>query len=72
MKKKFIDFLKKHNAYEVYVQNAVNDHHAVLDGIVKRHDPENWVRAAFDWSLTQQGQDYWLNIHKMWINEVKG
>lgn len=66
MKKKFIEFLKKNNAHETYVQNAINDHHALADQIIQRHEPKNWLKAAFDWVSTPQGQDYWDKLNKQW------
>ena len=66
MKREFIKFLKDNNAYDQYVQNAENDHHADVKGIQKRNHPEHWISAAFDWERTPELCDYWRNLSVKW------
>lgn len=70
MKQKFIEFLKAHNAHESFAQNALNDHHALVEDIMQRNRVEVWVSAGFDWGKTPQGQDYWMNLDIEWRNLI--
>lgn len=71
MKNKFKKFLKENGVYELYVENILKDHHAILEGIVERHAPSRWIQAAFDWAETTQKQDFWLKIDKEWQQLIK-
>ena len=71
MKEKFISFLKENNALESFAQNALNDHHALVDDIMSRHAPEHWLAAAFDWQASPQTHDYWARLNKKWLELLK-
>ena len=67
MKKRFIEFLKKNEAYDKFVRNAQADHGATLDGIISRWtDSTRWIGAAFNWDTTPEGREYWRNLDAAW------
>ena len=71
MKKLFVNFLKKHGAYEQYIANAMIDHEATIAGIIERNDEMVWIGCAFDWENSQEGFDYWSVLDDEWQEVVK-
>lgn len=33
--------------------------------------PEDFVMCLFDWDDTREGRDYWLSVHRGWIEYLK-
>lgn len=65
----FIAFLKEHRAYKKFERNLK----ALREGMsAKEHIESTWIEkgsvlpAAFAWSRTKEGYDYWLNLSVKW------
>jgi hypothetical protein len=61
---KFVEFLKKHNAYEAYVKNWRNP------GVnpIARTD---FIVYAFHWRSSPEGAVHWNDLNKKWNYECK-
>lgn len=66
MKEKFIQFLKKNNAYARFLEN-VSRYSLELDkDICQKFDPLIWLTVSFQWNHTKQGFFYWNKLEKKW------
>lgn len=73
MKKKFIKFLKKNNAYEEYERNLEKNgsHESVdefLDEYANMDSSFYFVLNAFIWPYDESQK--WLNLHYRWLDEI--
>lgn len=59
--KKFFEFLKKNDALDNFL-----DAHPDLDGL----PPRRYISGSFSWHNTEQGFNYWENLHFKWIKEI--
>ena len=70
-KDKFIKFLKKHGALRKYKANVKQQDHVSFDETIDSCDKGNnhYVGAAFTWSKSPEGIDYWAKLSKLWNAE---
>jgi hypothetical protein len=64
--KKFVEFLKKHGAYEIYVKNFDE---SFADGVI--YYVTDYIDYAFGWRGSEQGYQYWQNVEEEWKKESK-
>lgn len=69
----FVAFLLKHEALSNYVENANDCNYSKddLQSILDNNPPTNAVIAAFRWSQSEQGHDYWSSLHIQWVTFVQ-
>lgn len=80
-KKHFIYFLKQNNAYEKYIYNFEQEDarkfrrwstaHTDSKSFFKICNISDYVNKAFHWDCTQQGYDFWLDLHMIWEKNVR-
>ena len=59
--KKFLEFLKKNDALDNFL-DACPD----LDEL----PPNRYISGSFGWYDTEQGYNYWNQLHYKWIKEL--
>jgi hypothetical protein len=74
LKVKLINFLIDNNAHESFI-NALNDMGEdinTIDQLVEQeiNTPSQIFLGAFYWAHTINGNDYWANLSKKWINTL--
>lgn len=72
MKEKFIDFLKKENAFDSYVTNF--NERIIKGGMLEWlnvEDPEGYIAEAFIWANTYEGWEYWNNLDEQWLKIIQ-
>jgi len=79
MKKKFVEFLLFHGAYEYFVYEFYryrNNHVRVpgktIDEYLSKMEawrPEWFLRSAFSWAESSD-DIYWAHLHNEWINAI--
>jgi len=67
----FIDFLNKHDATSLFINNLQNRNHKNVTGIytyVEKHkeQPANLIYHAFTWHESPERRSYWERLHYMW------
>ena len=69
--KRFIAFLKSHDALEDYLNTSskCSDYPYRLRNIYMYH-PQH-LSSSFDWAETEKGYSFWFNIHKEWFCKLK-
>src|SRR5690554_3221376 len=72
MKKTFFEFLKKNRCLKAFNGNLSkrNDVGGVNEYLWTVR-PKDYVSAAFTWSETEQGHDYWSKIHEKWLDAIE-
>jgi hypothetical protein len=66
--KRFTNFLIENNIYDKYIYNV--KHHIIIeysDNTLGNH----LIIDAFNWQKTPEGELFWYNIHKKWLNKIK-
>ena len=58
--KKFFEFLKENNALDNFLDACPE-----LD-----LPPRKYISGSFSWHNTEQGLDYWEQLHLKWIKEL--
>ena len=74
-KKKFIRLLKELGIYREYITNLkkMNIGRCNRDkSFFLNHDPEDYVREAFNWTNTKQGVVFWRRVDIMWKEMMFG
>jgi hypothetical protein len=67
IKEQFFLFLKENSCYNKYFNN-LNFSPIRFNHLTKLLDyPIHLINFAFDWSLSEEGLDYWENISNKWI-----
>lgn len=64
--KDFIYFLRVNNAYTAYRHNIILNKPNLFFEVEKRGE-EELLQAAFCWSVTKEGYDYWAELHNKWL-----
>ena len=69
----FINFLKKERVYHLYVKNlqlshwVLNEIMFITTLIKKEYNIVFLISYAFDFDLGKEGRDFWVSIHKKWV-----
>lgn len=68
----FIKFLTKNNAYRQFMHNLayVSDHKWGWDDYKEWNAPEEYIANAFCWAYSNEGHDFWQNLHDKWTREI--
>lgn len=67
MKKDFVHFLKKHNAYGKYRKAYFEEKMLVLNPFNLLNEPLNQqINYAFCWTKTNEGEDFWWELNEKW------
>jgi hypothetical protein len=68
----FVAFLLNHEALSNYVENVneCNNSKEDVQTILDHTPPTNAIIAAFSWSQSEQGYDYWSRLHIQWVTFV--
>ena len=72
-KKIFITFLKEHHAFEKYIYNfkyvgkRYNRVDKCFNKLIKSQSAESYIDNAFTWDDTNEGWEYWYNLHTLWV-----
>ena len=63
--KTFSEYLKENKAYESFIENCVEDFLNDIDDYheMKLESDIIYLGNAFNWRGTEQGNDYWYNLH---------
>lgn len=69
MKEIFFNFLKKKGAYDAFVRNFLQTLHD--RGYFERILHEDYLRCAFFWDETPEGQSYWVELNNEWRKELE-
>lgn len=65
--REFISFLKRNNCYCEYKENCINNgYYSKFKELTFIEPRKNYISMAFHWNGTQQGFDYWCDIHCKW------
>lgn len=77
IKQQFINFLKKQNCYDSYMENLNTASSPFYENVEFKHflqivHPKSWISLAFYWDTTLEGYDYWLILNLMWGCKVIG
>lgn len=69
---KFIKFLKKHKALTKFKNNlkqrGFNDVKTIKK-LCSIRKPFDFLLLSFDWHMSLQGVDYWLDLNQLWYGE---
>jgi hypothetical protein len=74
--KKVKQFLLDNNAYHNYLDNLYQENHLnnfddVLDFFSRyMNHIYRFIDFSFTWSFTKEGDTYWLNLHKDFMNNL--
>lgn len=60
---KFIKFLKKERVYRKFVANKT-----VPNIFLEKQDPYNYFSVSFVWHDTSEGDYFWSDLNKKWLN----
>ena len=74
MKEQFIKFLKKHGAlrkFKYNLRHVARHDDKDIDSFCKGNSETIYILSAFRWAVTREGLDYWHDLDKVWIKEVK-
>lgn len=71
MKEKFIDFLKKENAFDSYVTNFNERRKSAIIEWLNVKDPEDYIAEAFIWVISSEGCEYWNNLDEQWLKIIQ-
>lgn len=71
MVEKFIDFLKRENAFDSYVANFGEHRKGYMIEWLNVKEPDDFLDCAFLWSETLEGWEYWGSLNKKWLKEVQ-
>ena len=68
---RFRDFLKKEKAHDAYVINFKKEYRGVVKTpsvkkFLESCPPKQWVRYAFVFSQTKEGERYWVDVQEKW------
>lgn len=63
--RKFMRFLKEHDAYFSYINNVINDQYNNFTP--SKHKPLNYILKAFYWRDTKEGRKYWQILNHLWM-----
>ena len=67
LKEQFFLFLKESSCYHKFFKNLDSDF-IRFNHLTKLLDyPRELINLAFDWSLSEEGFNYWENISNRWI-----
>ena len=73
MEETFINFLKRFNAYDEFINNlTVQEEFSSLDQLFHNSETCDWIDDAFWWDKTPEGYEYWESLDNLWYNTVKG
>lgn len=64
--REFQKFLKKNNCYEKYFFN-LKENKKEKDVFFKTAHVSQFVLCAFTWFITKEGDKYWREINKSWM-----
>ena len=71
---RFIAFLKRYDALDIYKDNLKEQLNETLLGIILFEEPQYYI-DSFSWGETKQGYDYWRELYDTWhniiVNETK-
>lgn len=71
MKEKFIDFLKKENAFDSYVTHFNEHRKGAMIEWLNVKDPEDYIDCAFLWERTSEGWEYWNKLNEQWLKIIQ-
>lgn len=68
----FEQFLIKENAYDAYISyiKKYNGNKSFNENLEYKH-VHSFIMSSFCWSITNEGQSYWGNLHKKWNVTIK-
>ena len=64
--KKFVNFLKKCDAYSKFLKNLSRNKKYDAYSYPKMASPFYYLISAFNWNETEEGVYFWLGLHKEW------
>lgn len=67
--KLFVKFLKKNNAYHIYIKNVSERRHdyiAFIKYLIRNDFLEDFFVCAFAWHSTEQGSYFWGKLNSEW------
>lgn len=69
----FISFLYKKKCYNIFKFNFLNTELEFIETMRfhKRRGIEDYVLTAFNWALTEEGYEFWDNIHNDWVQYIE-
>lgn len=68
----FISFLHKKKCYGKFKFNFLNTELEFIE-TMRFHEQrkiEDYVLTAFNWALTEEGYEFWDNIHNDWVQYI--
>lgn len=67
-------FLRKHGCLREYITNIKNEYGENykdgLNSLIDRGDYTRLITFPFTWSFTEEGEEYWTEVHKEWCDYV--
>lgn len=77
--KKFIDFLKAHNAYDAFVRNyeerlknvGIFGEVEEVEEYLEMFEPQTYIRGTFVMDETSEGRSYWSKLEDEWLKELE-
>lgn len=72
MKEKFIEFLKKENAFTSYLHyfEVEETKSGGLSDWLLIKEPDCFLDCAFNWENTLEGENYWDDLNEKWLKEI--
>ena len=76
--KHFIKFLRENNCYDEYLYNIKSENGSdgrerwshprdIVSFFHKYYaEPYRWILSSFEWSVTNEGYDFWSKINDTW------
>lgn len=61
-----IYFLTKESVYREFMLEIANRKNS-FHQIIEVEEPQNYVKAAFYWTETERGRDFWKEINNKWV-----
>lgn len=76
--KYFFNFLKKHNAYIIFIfsyKKQINNYtcaknEKTITEFMSIFPPERWISSSFIWSVGFGGFRFWHDINKEWLDLI--
>lgn len=67
MRKEFEQFMKQNGWWETFIRNLKKD----IDNFFNENDPCDYIVAAFVFSESPEGRDFWESVQSRWDKYYK-
>lgn len=66
-KELFETFLKENKVYQRYTAYSLKHYNGDASGFIKHAHPKKYLQGAFMFEHTDEGFDFWNDLHKKWV-----